>query len=154
MKEQRRGRKIAMSPHELDRFLGDEHTCRVATVKSDGAPHVTPLWFVWDGESLWLHTLVKSQRWTDLERDPRVAVIVDAGVGYEELRGAELSGRVERVGEIPRTGLPNEALTKVESLFGLKYRGTPNITYDGKHAWLRLSPEKTVTWDFRKIPPR
>jgi nitroimidazol reductase NimA-like FMN-containing flavoprotein (pyridoxamine 5'-phosphate oxidase superfamily) len=52
MKEQRRGRKIAMTPQEVDTYLAAERTCRVATVGADGAPHVTPLWFAWDGASL------------------------------------------------------------------------------------------------------
>src|SRR5215472_4559565 len=99
---QRRGRAIAMTAAEVDEFLAAERTCRVATAGKDGRPHVAPLWFAWDGTSLWLSSLVRSQRWTDLMRDPRVAVVVDAGVGYTELRGVELSGEVVPVGEIPR----------------------------------------------------
>src|SRR5260370_39964426 len=102
-KEQRRGRRIAMSPAELDAFLASERTCRVATVSPAG-PHNTPLWFVWDGTALWLTSIVRSQRWTDLARDPRVAVLVDAGEAYDERRGAELRGSVEVVGEVPRVG--------------------------------------------------
>jgi hypothetical protein len=94
---QRRGRAIAMTAAEVDQFLATERTCRVATAGADGRPHVAPLWFVWDGTSLWLSSLVRSQRWTDLMRDPRVAVIVDAGVEYSELRGVELSGTVAPV---------------------------------------------------------
>ena len=56
MREQKRGRRIAMTPTELDSFLADERTCRVATLGADGSPHVSPLWFVWDGASLWLNT--------------------------------------------------------------------------------------------------
>ena len=103
-KEQRRGRKIAMAPEELDTFLEGERTCRVATVGADGRPHNTPLWYVWDGTALWLTSIVKSQRWADIERDPRVSVIVDGGTDYMELCGAELIGTVERVGEAPRSG--------------------------------------------------
>jgi len=88
VREQRRGRRIAMSSAELDAFLAGERTCRVATVSPAG-PHNTPLWFVWDGTTLWLTSIVKSQRWTDLARDPRVAVLVDAGEAYDELRGAD-----------------------------------------------------------------
>ena len=94
MQEQRRGRKIAMTPEELDAYLGSERTCTVATVSHDG-PHVTALWFVWDGECVWLYSITRSQRWTDLERDPRVAILVEAGEEYNELRGVEMHGRVE-----------------------------------------------------------
>jgi hypothetical protein len=149
-REQRRGRKIAMTQEELDAFLATERTCRVATSSPQG-PHNTPLWFVWDGTALWLTSLVKSQRWTDLERDPRVAVLVDAGEEYGELRGAELRGNVEPVGEIPRTGEANPDLDPPELLMARKYYGTDTAYHDGRHAWLKLVPEKVTSWDFRKL---
>ena len=95
MREQRRGRRIAMTGDEVDAFLREERTCRVASVGGDGAPHVAPLWFVWDGEALWLNSIVASQRWTDLQRDPRVAVVVDAGEDFLQLRGVEIPSLVE-----------------------------------------------------------
>jgi PPOX class probable F420-dependent enzyme len=152
MTSQRRGRKIAMTDEELDDFLRVERTCRVATVGGDGQPHVAPLWFVWDGARLWLHSLVRSQRWTDLVRDPRVAVVVDAGTGYEELRGVEVTGRAEVVGDVPRGTAPVPELAEPERLFARKYAGTDEFGSDGRHGWLRIAPEKTVSWDFRKNP--
>jgi len=151
VKEQRRGRKIAMTKEELDAFLAEERTCRVGTVSHDG-PHVTPLWFVWDGDALWLNSIVKSQRWTDLERDPRVSIMVDAGHDFMELRGVELQGRVEVVGEVPRTGEQDvPELAEPERLFARKYSGSDTFQYDGRHAWLRIVPEKISSWDFRKM---
>ena len=148
---QRRGRAIAMTTAEVDEFLAAERTCRVATSGKDGRPHVVPLWFVWDGTSLWLSSVVRSQRWTDLMRDPRVAVVIDAGVAYTELRGVELSGEVVPTGEVPRTGAPDPALDEPERLFAVKYTGGAAVPPDGRHAWLRLTPEKLVSWDFRKL---
>src|ERR1700722_3684493 len=104
--EQRRGRKIAMTTEELDAFLAGARTCRLATSSPQG-PHLTALWFAWDGTALWIYSIVRSQRWTDLERDGRVAVLVDAGEEYGELRGAELRGTVEFVGAAPWTGAPD-----------------------------------------------
>jgi hypothetical protein len=150
VRQQRRGRRIAMSPAELDAFLGGERTCRVATVSPAG-PHNTPLWFAWDGTAMWLTSIVKSQRWTDLARDPRVAVLVDAGEAYDELRGAELQGSVEVVGEVPRIGEANPLLAAPELLMARKYFGGDTFPYDGRHAWLRLVPEKVTSWDFRKL---
>lgn len=146
---QRRGRRIAMSPAEVDAFLRDERTCRVGTIGPDGAAHVSPLWFVWDGAALWLHSLVRAQRWTDLVRDPRVTVLVDAGEQYDELRGVELSGRAQVVGATPWTGAPDPDLDEPVRLFGDKYAGGA-LPADGRHAWLRITPEKVVSWDFRK----
>ncbi|MFF3486701.1 pyridoxamine 5'-phosphate oxidase family protein [Streptomyces sp. NPDC002701] len=148
---QRRGRKIMMTPEELDEFLTTQRTCRVATVSADGAPHVSTLWFAWDGKSLWLYSITRSKRWADLRRDPRVAVVVDTGEEYGELRGVELSGSVEVVGEVPRTGEPCPELDAVERLFARKNFGIEELPHDGRHAWLRLTPEATASWDFRKL---
>jgi hypothetical protein len=139
-----------MSREDLDDFLESERTCRVATASPDG-PHVTPLWFVWDGKALWLSSIVGSQRWTDLHRDPRVAVIVDAGESYGALRGAELRGPVEVVGDVPRSGQPLPELTPIERMFADKYSPGEDLVLDGRHAWLRLVPHTIRSWDFRKL---
>ena len=149
MREQRRGRKAAMTSEERDAFLASARTCRVASLGADGSPHVTPLWFAWDGHALWLTSIVKSQRWTDIVRDPRVSIIVDAGVEFTELHGVELRGKAEVVGEVPRTGEPVPELETPEAIFADKYAGG-RMHHDGRHAWLRVTPEKIVSWDFRK----
>jgi hypothetical protein len=131
MKEQRRGRKIAMTSQEVDAYLASERTCRVATVGAGGAPHVTPLWFAWDGTSLWLTSIVKSQRWTDLQRNNRISVMIDSGHDFMELQGVELRGVAVAVGEIPRTGQACPELDQPERIYA--------------------DPEKLVSWDFRKI---
>ncbi|MGW0827171.1 pyridoxamine 5'-phosphate oxidase family protein [Streptomyces sp. NPDC002845] len=148
---QRRGRRIMMAPDELDEFLATQRTCRVATVSADGTPHVSPLWFAWDGTSLWLYSIIRSRRWAALLRDPRAAVVVDAGEEYDELRGVELSGTVEVVGEVPRAGEPHPELVGIEPVFARKYFGIGELPHDGRHAWLRLKPDAVTSWDFRKL---
>jgi hypothetical protein len=147
---QQRGRRIAMTSDEVDAFLAEQRTCRVATVGPNG-PHATPLWFVWHGGALWLTSLARSRRWADLQRDPRLAAVVDAGEGYAELRGVELRGRVEVVGEVPRAGQPVPELDGPERAFADKY-GVGVLEHDGRHGWLRLTPEKITSWDFCKLP--
>ncbi|MGW8379511.1 pyridoxamine 5'-phosphate oxidase family protein [Streptomyces sp. ODS28] len=148
---QRRGRRIMMDDAELDAFLGTQRTCRVATVGGDGAPHVGALWFCWTGGSLWMYSLTRSKRWTQLRRDPRLAVVVDDGHEYGELRGVELSGTAAMVGEAPRTGEDHPELAEPERIFAAKYFGMDRMPHDGRHAWLRLTPDTVVSWDFRKL---
>jgi Pyridoxamine 5'-phosphate oxidase len=149
MKPQRRSRRLAMTAVERDAFLAAERTCRVATSGAAG-PHLTPLWFVWDGTALWLNSIVDSQRWIDLQRDSRVSVLVDGGLDFGELRGVELRGRAEAIGEVPRIGEPDDRLLEPERLFGVKYAGGA-FRHDGRHAWLRVAPEKVVSWDFHQL---
>ena len=154
-----------MSAEELSSFLGEQHTCRFATTGPDG-PHVAPVWFVWDGQSLWVYSLTRSQRWANVARDPRVAVVIDDGHHYHELRGVEIEGQATVVGPVPRTGEEDEPeLAEPERLMAGKYfgHGSPSsgggpdsgggsaMTHDGRHAWLRVTPQKLVSWDFRKL---
>lgn len=151
LRPQRRGRKIALTSTELDTYLADQRTCRVATVSADGAPHVVPLWFVWDSGLLWLYSLTRSQRWADVVANPRVSIVVDSGHDYFDLVGVEITGTAQVVGEAPRTGAANDELAGVEPLFARKYMGSDQLHYDGKHGWLRVTPSKIASWDFRKI---
>ena len=154
VKEQRRSRVIAMSAEERDAFLGEQRTCRLASL-GPGGPHVSPVWFVWDGAALWVYSLTRSQRWTDIERDPRVAAVIDAGEHYHELHGVEIEGEAVVVGPVPRTadaepGVPE--LAEPERLMAAKYEHPGGgMIHDGRHAWLRVTPAKITSWDFRKL---
>ena len=142
-----------MTAEELDAFLGEQHTCRFATTGPDG-PHVAPVWFVWDGQAIWVYSLIRSQRWANVSRDPRVAVVVDDGHHYHELHGVEIEGQAVVVGPVPRTGeadLPTAELAEPERLMAGKYFGGGGMTHDGRHAWLRIAPSKITSWDFRKL---
>lgn len=139
-----------MDASERDAFLAVERTCRVATVTADGSPHITPLWFVWDGTALWLTSVVRSQRWTDLQRDGRVSVVIDGGADFTELCGVEIRGTAAPVGEVPRVGEPVAELDAPERLYADKY-ANGQVVHDGRHAWLRVTPDKIVSWDFRKM---
>ncbi len=140
-----------MSPEELDAFLG-----RAADMSGgDGRRRRRPTRHARSGSSgtapsLWLTSVVRSQRWTDLQRDARIAVVVDAGDDFMELRGVELRGKAAPVGEVPRTGEPVAELDAAERLYADKYAGG-QIFHDGRHAWLRVVPDKVVSWDFRKM---
>ncbi|CAM5242464.1 Pyridoxamine 5'-phosphate oxidase OS=Streptomyces aurantiogriseus OX=66870 GN=GCM10010251_49100 PE=4 SV=1 [Streptomyces aurantiogriseus] len=80
--------------------------------------------------------------------------MIDSGEEYDSLRGVELSGTVEFVGEIPRTGELCAELDAVETLFARKNFALNAMPHDGRHAWIRLRPEKIVSWDFRKLADR
>jgi hypothetical protein len=151
MRTQRRGLKIAMSTQEMDRFLEQERVCRLSTVAADGTPRSNPLWFVWYDRALWLYSLVGTQRWANIERNPTVSALVDAGHDYGELRGIELLGKVAIVGDLPRTGHHDPDLETPERLFFRKYFDRDEPVHDGRHAWLRLVPDQVVSWDFRKL---
>ncbi len=66
----------------------------------------------------------------------------------------EIIGTVAVVGEVPRSGEPADELVEVERQFARKYFGLDEMFYDGRHAWLCVTPNKITSWDFRKLASR
>ncbi|MFE2643371.1 PPOX class F420-dependent oxidoreductase [Streptomyces nigra] len=52
-------------------------TGKLSTVRADGSPHVTPIWFVLDGDELVFNTAAYSVKGRNVVRDGRVALCVD-----------------------------------------------------------------------------
>lgn len=78
-------------------------TGKAAVTRADGRPHVTPIWFVLDGDDLVFTTYHESVKGRVLARDPRLSVCVDDQAppfSYVVLQGtAELT---EDPGELRR----------------------------------------------------
>lgn len=67
-----------MTPAEYRSFLLDRaRTAKLATVRADGRPHVAPIWFDLDGDTLVFTTWHESVKAANLRRDPRVCLCVD-----------------------------------------------------------------------------
>ena len=67
-----------MTDEEYRSFLTKSaRTGKLATVGADGRPHVVPIWFVLDGETIVFTTGRGSAKARHIRRDPRVALCVD-----------------------------------------------------------------------------
>jgi PPOX class probable F420-dependent enzyme len=53
-------------------------TAKLSSVRADGSPHVTPVWFVLDGDDVVFNTAKTSVKGRNLARDGRAALCVDA----------------------------------------------------------------------------
>ncbi|MBW8482800.1 PPOX class F420-dependent oxidoreductase [Actinomadura parmotrematis] len=60
-----------------DFVLQGTRTAKVAVTRKDGTPHVTPVWFVMDGDEIVFNTGAATVKGRALARDPRVALCVE-----------------------------------------------------------------------------
>jgi PPOX class probable F420-dependent enzyme len=51
--------------------------CRIATIKPGGAPHVTPVWFIYEAGAIHVTPRAESAWLAHLRADPRVALVID-----------------------------------------------------------------------------
>jgi PPOX class probable F420-dependent enzyme len=67
-----------MTPEEYRSFLtASTRTAKVATTGADGRPHVVPVWFVLDGDTVVFTLGDRSAKALHMRHNPRVALCVD-----------------------------------------------------------------------------
>ena len=77
--DSRYGNAVAMSSAELEAFLGQTFPTPlgvVGTLRRDGAPHLVPVWFRWDGAAVTIWTTEERAWVRNLMRDARAAFSV------------------------------------------------------------------------------
>ncbi|MGE3619812.1 MAG: pyridoxamine 5'-phosphate oxidase family protein [Acidimicrobiia bacterium] len=139
---------MRLSDDELEELVRVTHPAHLATVSPSGEPHVTPIGVVMLSGALYMVSMVRSRRMRDIERGCQVSLCIDHwGDVSAEHQGAIFYGRCELAPDDDRTR------TAVR-MFAEKYYGDPDApaSRSGTHRWIRLVPDRVVTWDFRKIP--
>ena len=87
--------QIQLSPDEQAAFFREHRKAALATLDRDGFPHVVAMsYFAKDG-AFYMTSYGKAQKVVNIRRDPKVALMIEAGDGYAELRGVMVRGRCE-----------------------------------------------------------
>ena len=88
-----------LSNGELRKFLEEPGVLmRIAVVREDGSPLVTPIWFLFEDEAIWFTPRKRSEWFACLRRDSRVALCIDEqAIPYRKVLA---EGRAELVYDI------------------------------------------------------
>jgi hypothetical protein len=99
----------------------------------------------------------RSQRITNLRRDPRLTVLVEEGDSYQNLRGVMVKGRARLIDDRP-------AVLDVYGRVAVKYQGggTPGVFdpdalemlfggHAAKNTAVIVEPVQVVSWDHRRL---
>jgi PPOX class probable F420-dependent enzyme len=133
----------------IQRFLETEPVVWLSTIRGeDGAPHLVPTWFVWDGDSIVIRSKPEAVKVRNLRRDPRAMLALgdaddDFDVGLLEAR-AEVDDRLGS--ELPRPFIEKyrdriAALGLTPAEFAATYAAT-----------IRLTPARALGWHGRSTP--
>ena len=143
---------IAIDAEERRRYIAQAMTMILVTIGADGYPHAVPMWFiVGDDERVYMTTYGRSQKAVNLRRNPRVALLVESGVRYDELKGVLIRGTAEVVDDL-------ELCVRVLSQVHAKHTGgLPEGIEDlmraqaRKRVVLRITPDRIASWDHKKL---
>lgn len=143
--------RIVMSDEEIARFLQEQRVATLATNGPSGHPHLVAMWYAVIDGVLWFETKAKSQKATNLRRDDRATVMVEAGHTYDALRGVSLEGRAVIVDD-------PEALWAIGVNVWERYNGPyeeemrPLVELMlHKRVAVRVDVERVRSWDHRKL---
>ena len=57
-------------PFRIQRFLETEPVVWLSSIRPDGAPHLVPIWFVWDGEAIVIRSKPAARKVRNLRQRP------------------------------------------------------------------------------------
>jgi PPOX class probable F420-dependent enzyme len=147
-----RRRQIQLTPDEQATFFREQRKAALATLDQDGFPHVVAMnYFARDG-AFYMTSYAKAQKVVNIRRNPKVALMIEAGNAYAELRGVMVRGRCEII----------EGADAVRAAFtGMaEARGTTPSRSSGagdsapKRVVLKITPDKVTSWDHSKLGGR
>ena len=142
-------RRNALTEEEREEFLSRKLVARLATQREDGWPHVTPIWYVWEGGRFHLSLGNSRKHLANLRRDPHATMCVDIDPRVEDPTKTPRSvvgfGLAELVEDEPTV----RALTeKME----LRYLGAvppefeEALWFEGRTVVV-ITPQRWLAWD-------
>jgi PPOX class probable F420-dependent enzyme len=114
----------AFEPNVVE-FLGGLHFAKIATVRKDGSPHVTPIWYMLDDGKLIVNTTTERVKFRNIKRDPRVSFLVDNGYSYILIRGKA------------RIATERDPMKDIEAL-AIRYRGEEKGKSDAANRYWKM----------------
>ena len=144
-----------MSQEERLQFLEKQISLQIGTINKDGSPHLTTMWYVYDGDNFIFHTYTKSQKIINLKRDSRITLLTEAGSQYSDLQGIIVYGNAEIING--KDSL--EEVIRYMEMVGEKYikdeEGSQYIEgmklQAPKRSVVIVKPSKFISWDHTKI---
>jgi PPOX class probable F420-dependent enzyme len=151
-----RREQIQMSDAELREYLRTSKTIIIISIGPGGFPHPMPMWYAVDDDgTVRMTTFRKSQKVLNVQRDPRVSLLVESGGGdYGQLRGVVIYGKAQVVDDLDAVKKTLRRVSGADAITDpAAQKGAEAVI--GKTAAKRVAilvqPEKIVSWDHRKL---
>ena len=134
------------TPAELADFLEDAPIARLATHNPDGTIHCVPVYFRYTGEEILFGTQAMTRKVRNIERDPRVSVLIDNQ--SPPWKGVLIYGTaaLDPVDPVATRAAIFERYMDPEDAQGL----ASMLAGHYEPAVIRITPERITSWDYSK----
>jgi PPOX class probable F420-dependent enzyme len=141
---------IQLTPQEQKDFLAQVRKVSLATIGKDGYPHLVAMNFVARDGAILMSSYKKAQKVLNIRRNPKVAVMAEAGREYSQLKGVMIRGECEIIEDPKAVGEAMRAIRGRDTDSSVEI--PDNIVT--KRAILKVTPTKISTWDHAKLGGR
>lgn len=130
-------------------FLSSEPIVWLSTVRPNGAPHVVPIWFWWDGDALLVFSKPDAQKVRNLRERPDVMLAL--GDAEDDFDIGMIEGRAEILDAPTSAVLPPAHLDKYRERMAAV--GLSPETYIATYSQvIRIVPTRYLGWHGRSMP--
>lgn len=133
---------------KVKEFLNQPYLARLGTSNpKNQQPHVTPVWYEWDGESVFISAFVSTRKVKEVYRNRRVSILVDIA----EKDGPTLAVLFEGVSEIIEDP---KMVAELACRIYTRYMGPEGVLAKDPQSWIadpenriiKLTPENVYVW--------
>ncbi len=112
-------------------------------------PHVVPLWYLWDGESIWVSGFGSTRKFKDLNANPKCAILVEPDCPKEsKLQAILFEGNAEVIQK------DRKLIEQKSTQIYLRYLGEEGTKESEPQSWIhdpqnlvvRLKPAHVFAW--------
>jgi PPOX class probable F420-dependent enzyme len=146
-----RRQQIRLSPDEQTALFRERKKAALATIDKDGFPHVVAMNYVARDGAFYMTSYGKAQKVVNIRRNPKVALMIEAGDEYAELRGVMIRGRCEVLDDEASVRAAFEARAGAANASPVQPGALASAP---KRVVLRIVPENVISWDHRKLGGR
>lgn len=140
--------QVESKPAQIETLLNDVVLARLATAKNN-QPHVVPVWFLWDGQSVWISAFTSTRKVKELLGNPRCAILIEPKeVETGKLQAVLFEGTADLITQ------PRSLVEEMSVQIYTRYLGSEGVLASDPQSWIRdpenlvikLTPDKTYSW--------
>jgi general stress protein 26 len=142
-----------LTQSQLDAFLSHPILARLATSvpsKEDPGlyqPHNTPVWFQWDGATLYISAFTSTRKVKEVRLNPFIAVLIDVEEAIDGVRAVLLEGKCEWIQD---PAVVQEISRRIYTHYmgedGVQTKEPQSWIVDPENSIIKLTPARVYTW--------
>ena len=135
-----------MSQDRLETFLAAPRNATIGATRKSGAPHLSPVWYLYESGKFHFPLLIESVKYRILKGEPRVSICIDGG--FPDIRAVMVDGNADLIEDPREPEMFCHICRRYFETHEEVLQGAEAFHQWGKAAIATVTPTKIRTQDF------